>query len=202
MTLNLFGHDSPRLDLPDAEVQYFESVDLGITHDDLLEQLIAEVPWEQRTITVWGKTYPQPRLIAWYGDPGCGYTYSGIQLSPLPWTELLTEVKLAVEKTVGSPFNSALLNLYRNHRDSMGFHSDNEPELGPNPIIASLSLGAERVFTLKHRSKTVPSTRLTLGSGTVLLMAGETQRYWVHGINKQTKPCGPRVNITFRRILT
>ena len=198
----LFWEERPRrLDLPDAEVVYHECVELPDAPDHLLQRLTTETPWEQRTIRLWGKEYLQPRLIAWYGDPDCDYSYSGTNLSPTPWTGLIRELKEVAEAVAGEPFNSALLNLYRDHRDSMGLHSDDEPELGPSPTIASLSLGAERVFVLKHREKRIQPVRIRLASGSLLLMKGETQRFWKHGIHKQTKPCGPRLNITFRRIV-
>ncbi|MBC7816511.1 MAG: alpha-ketoglutarate-dependent dioxygenase AlkB [Planctomycetaceae bacterium] len=200
--MNLFQSRSPiRIEIPDADVLYFEAPDLGVSSREALERLLREVPWEQRTITVWGKAHLQPRLIAWYGDPGTTYSYSRIQLAPRPWTDWLMHLKVAVENAVASRFNSALLNLYRDHRDSMGFHSDDEPELGPHPTIASLSFGAERVFLLKHRAGASGTVRLKLASGSLLLMKGKTQAHWQHGINKQATPCGPRVNVTFRQIL-
>jgi alkylated DNA repair dioxygenase AlkB len=169
----------------------------------VMADLIDEVPWRAESIVVWGRTYAQPRLIAWYGDAGMIYTYSGIQLTPLPWTPALLDVKSRVEAVTGTDFNSVLLNYYRDHRDSMGLHSDDEPELGERPILASLSLGEERTFILKHkRDKALKPVRLRLASGSLLLMKGDTQRYWKHGIDKEKHPCGPRVNLTFRRILT
>ena len=168
-----------------------------------MRHLIDEVPWRAESIVVWGKTYPQPRLIAWYGDNGMSYTYSGIRLEPLPWTQTLSDIKRRVEAVARTDFNSVLLNYYRDHRDSMGLHSDDEPELGEQPILASLSLGEERTFILKHKGeKDLKPVRLKLASGSLLLMKGETQRYWKHGIDKETRPFGPRVNLTFRRILT
>jgi len=203
MTLHLFESKHPiKLDMPDADVWYFEKLDVGLSQEEVLERLISDVPWEQRTVTLWGKQRPQPRMIAWYGDPGCDYSYSGIHLKPLRWTELLCSLKQSVEAAADFSVNSGLLNLYRDHRDSMGFHSDDEPELGPRPTIASLSLGADRTFVLKHKSKQVKPVRLRLESGSLLLMKGDTQRHWLHGINKQTAPCGPRVNLTFRHILS
>jgi len=151
---------------------------------------------------LWGKQYLQPRLTAWFGDEGCTYTYSGIRLEPLPWTKVLFDLKREVESIAAAPFNSVLLNYYRNERDSMGLHSDDEPELGRNPVIASVSLGAERTFVMKHkRRKDVPRVRLPLASGSLLLMKGETQHNWRHGLAKETGPCAARVNLTFRRIL-
>jgi alkylated DNA repair dioxygenase AlkB len=147
--------------------------------------------------------YSQPRLVAWYGDRGSDYTYSGIKLTPRPWTDLLRDIKKRVETVSATAFNSVLLNYYRDNRDSMGFHSDDEPELGVRPIIASLSFGEERTFVLKHKvNKLAKPVRLRLESGSLLLMKGETQRYWKHGIAKTSRPCGPRINLTFRRIVS
>jgi alkylated DNA repair dioxygenase AlkB len=141
-------------------------------------------------------------LIAWYGDRGSTYTYSGITLTPLCWTELLLDIKRRVEVVAQASFNSVLLNYYRDNRDSMGFHSDDEPELGDRPAIASLSLGEERTLILKHKlNKLFKPMRLRLASGSLLLMKGQTQTCWKHGIAKETRRCGPRVNLTFRRIV-
>lgn len=190
-----------QIPMPDADVYYSRDFKLGHPHDAILHQLINDVPWRQERIVVWGKEYAQPRLIAWYGDPGSSYTYSGITLEPTPWTGLLLEMKRRVEAIAADTFNSVLLNYYRDNRDSMGFHSDDEPELGARPVIASLSFGEERTFIMKHRlDKSAKPVRLRLASGSLLLMKGETQRYWKHGIAKETRPCGPRVNLTFRRI--
>lgn len=196
------GDDLWLLPIPCAEVCYLAHIRLEEPYRALLRRLIGETPWRAEEITVWGKRHVQPRLTAWYGDPGSRYRYSGIDLEPLPWTETLQSIRLAVEKTADASFNSVLLNYYRDHRDSMGFHSDDEPELGREPVIASLSLGETRTLILKHRQrKDVELVRLPLESGSLLLMKGETQRNWKHGIAKQTRPCGPRVNLTFRRIL-
>ena len=144
--------------------------------------------------------FPAP-FVAWYGDSNSIYTYSGIKLAPLPWTDLLLQIKRRVEAAAVSSFNSVLLNYYRDNRDSMGFHSDDEPELGLRPTIASLTLGDERRFVLKHkRNGFVKPVRLRLASGSLLLMKGDTQQYWKHGIAKETRVCGPRINLTFRRI--
>jgi alkylated DNA repair dioxygenase AlkB len=187
----------------DAEVYYLRHLPLAEPPHIVMGQLIDEIPWRSENIVVWGKTYPQPRLIAWYGDVGKNYTYSGINLRPLPWTRALLDIKSRVEAVTRTDLNSVLVNYYRDHRDSMGLHSDDEPELGAQPILASLSLGEERTFILKHRhDRTLKPVRLKLASGSLLLMKGETQRYWKHGIDKETRPCGPRVNLTFRRIVT
>ena len=190
-----------RIPMQDAEVYYLRELFLAQTAEAIMNQLINEVRWRAENIVVWGKTYPQPRLTAWYGDNGINYTYSGIQLVALPWTDTLIDIKNRIEKFAGTDFNSVLLNYYRSHRDSMGLHSDDEPELGRRPIIASLSLGEQRTLVLKHKTKIdLKSVRLKLASGSMLLMKGDTQHYWKHGIEKEKRPCGPRVNLTFRRV--
>jgi alkylated DNA repair dioxygenase AlkB len=205
VTADLFPTDESleHILMKDAEVYYLPHLPLSQAPDIMLRRLIDEVVWRAESIVVWGRTYPQPRLIAWYGDAGKNYTYSGIQLTPLPWTQALLDIKSRVEAVVRTDFNSVLVNYYRDHRDSMGMHSDDEPELGKRPILASLSLGEERTFILKHkRDKALKPVRLKLASGSLLLMKGDTQRYWKHGIDKENRPCGPRVNLTFRRIRT
>lgn len=189
------------LHLPDADVSYLETMHLGASADVLMGRLIDEIEWRHEDITLFGKTVKQPRLTAWYGDQGMTYSYSNLSLDPHPWTPLLADLKARVEAELGTTFNSALLNLYRGDRDSIGFHADNERELGPKPLIASLSLGQIRTFILKHkRDKSIPPCKIQLGSGSLLVMAGNTQSNWVHGIEKESKPCGPRINITFRTI--
>lgn len=176
-------------------------MDLGADPDLILKELIEQIPWRTETINLMGKEYRQPRLAAWFGDAGASYTYSGLSLEPLPWTDLLSRLRGRVEALAGASFNSVLLNYYRNHRDSMGMHSDDEPELGQNPTIASVSLGERRTLVLKHKfRKELKPVHLPLDSGSLLLMKGATQHNWKHGINKVSSPCGPRVNLTFRRI--
>ena len=191
-----------RIAIEDAELYYWSDLLPQTDRDAILHQLIKDTPWRQESVAVWNKTYLQPRLTAWYGDPDSYYTYSGISLAPIPWTDLLLEIKERVETVTSASFNSVLLNYYRDNRDSMGLHSDDERELGPKPIIASVSLGEERRLIMKHRSNTAAKpTRLRLTSGSLLLMKGDTQKYWKHGIAKETRRCGPRVNLTFRRIV-
>jgi alkylated DNA repair dioxygenase AlkB len=188
--------------LPGADVSYLRAFNIGLPPMEMLRALIAETPWRQEDVKVWGKTFRQPRLVAWYGDPGHGYSYSGISLNPLPWTDRLSDIKARVEQLVPTRFNSVLLNYYRDQNDSMGMHSDDEKELGPRPTIASISLGAERSFLLK--SKIDPDAKLVklpLASGSLLLMRGDTQTNYKHGIGKESRPLGPRVNLTFRVIV-
>ncbi len=190
-----------RLPVADAELLLWRRVEFG-DEGILLRQLIEETPWRSEHVTVWGKTYLQPRMVAWYGGNALSYSYSGIVLKALPWTPALLAIREKVDALCGVSFNSTLLNYYRDHRDSMGFHSDDEPELGPTPIIASVTFGETRPFVLKHkRRKDVKDIRLLLPSASLLLMRGATQANWRHGLPKLTQPCGPRVNLTFRQIL-
>ncbi|HEY0685226.1 MAG TPA: alpha-ketoglutarate-dependent dioxygenase AlkB [Steroidobacter sp.] len=204
MTRDLFATGALEpLDIPDADIYYSPNVGLGADPDSILEELVEQIPWRTETINLWGKDYQQPRLAAWFGDADARYTYSGLSLDPLPWTSLLSMLRNHVEALAGATFNSVLLNYYRDHRDSMGMHSDDEPELGTNPIIASVSLGAQRTLVLKHKhKKELKSVLLPLDHGSLLLMKGATQHNWKHGINKVSQPCGPRVNLTFRRIFS
>lgn len=168
----------------------------------LLNQLLIETPWQQDFITVFGKRVAQPRLSAWFGDPEAHYSYSGIQLQPRPWSPLLAEIRYRMEQASGQRFNSVLLNYYRDGRDGMGWHSDDEPSLGTNPVIASLSLGATRRFRLRHRFLAHEKTReIALSSGSVLIMEGATQHAWQHCVPKESAITGARINLTFRQIL-
>ncbi len=190
-----------RLPLADGDLLLWPQVDLGYPSDSLLRQLIDDTEWRQEQITVFGKPYLQPRLSAWHGD--LSYRYSGIRLEPLAWTPILRHIKSRVENLTDLKFNSVLLNYYRDENDGMGMHSDDERELGQRPAIASLSLGEARDFVLKHRfRKDLGTVKLPLSAGSLLLMQGDTQRYWRHGINKLRRPCGPRLNLTFRRIIS
>lgn len=205
MTDDLFGDDRrfARVPMPDADVLLQRSFDLGAPPDDVFARLLAETPWRSETVTLWGKTYVQPRLLAWYGDEGASYVYSGTRYDPLPWTPLLADLRERVQQAAGLRFNSVLLNYYRDHRDSMGMHSDDEPELGREPAIASLSLGEMRTLVFRHKTdKAVKSWSLPLPSGSLLVMKGRTQHAWQHGISKRSTPCGPRVNLTFRYLVT
>ena len=170
---------------------------LALSNAEVFESLLHETPWREESVFVYGKRHLQPRLTAWYGD--ASYAYSGLRLEPLRWTALLLEIRAAVEAACGRRFNSVLLNRYRNERDSMGMHSDDEAELGNDPVIASLSYGATRTFILRHK-RDKRTVRLPLEDGSLLLMGGQLQRNWLHGINKSTRPLGERLNLTFRYI--
>jgi alkylated DNA repair dioxygenase AlkB len=165
-------------------------------HQSLFDRLREEINWEQHEITVFGRTMPIPRLTAWVGD--AAYRYSGIVNQPIPWTATLTGLRERLEQQVGAGFNSCLANLYRDGSDSMGFHSDDEPELGPEPTIASISLGARRRFVLRHR---VSGERWSwdLGAGDLLVMRNESQQNYAHAVPKTAREVGPRMNLTFRQ---
>jgi alkylated DNA repair dioxygenase AlkB len=191
------------ISMPDADVSILHEIEMPLSYDLMLQKLIDQTIWRQESVQIYGKKYQQPRLVSLYGDPGKRYDYSGISLHPLPWTDLLREIKRRIEDCTDATFNAVFLNLYRDHNDSMGFHSDDEKELGQNPVIASLTFGATRTFLMKHKfQKDLPPFKVPLAAGTVLLMKGPTQHNWKHGINKQTAPCGPRVNLTFRTLLS
>lgn len=162
--------------------------------------LLQHIKWEQYHIKMFGKTLPQPRLTAWYGEVDAAYSYSGLQLKPLPFTPLLTDLKNSIEAFTKQSFNSVLLNLYRNEQDSMGWHSDDEKELGEKPFIASLSLGSSRIFQLKHKTDKALKGKLELSNGSLLCMGGTLQKHWQHAIPKSSVTCGARINLTFRKI--
>lgn len=190
------------LQLEDGELYFSQNPALPLPPAELFSRLLQETPWRRESISLFGKTHWQPRLLAWYGEPQARYRYSGTVYEPLPWTPLLAQLRLCMQELCQVQFNSVLLNYYRDQHDSMGMHADDELELGPRPLIASLSLGAARTLIFKHkRRKELPPLRVALGGGSLLLMAGDTQRNWLHGINKQSRFCGPRINLTFRQIV-
>ncbi len=170
--------------------------------DAYLAALLEDVAWEQQIIRIGGRRVASPRLSAWYGDPGARYAYSGLSLEPLPWFPLLAEIKGEVEAASGAAFNSVLANLYRDGADSMGWHSDDEPELGERPVIASASFGATRRFLLRHRQRReIEPVAVPLSHGSLLVMKGNTQANWRHQLPKMRKLGEPRVNLTFRTII-
>lgn len=188
-------------DLVDAEVSHYPGFLRDAERQSIFDQLRDTTPWEQHVVRLFGRSHPAPRLSAWYGDPDATYTYSGLQLSPQPWTPLLNQLRQRVSTLTSKPFNSALLNYYRDGADGMGWHSDDEPELGRDPCIASLSLGSERRFLLRHKTQSnLPTSQYLLGDGNLLIMQGKTQHYWKHQIPKTRRPVGPRINITFRYV--
>lgn len=169
---------------------------------ELFARLRDELAWEQSRIKIFGRSHLIPRLNAWYADPGLTYTYSRKTFEPNAWTDTLMDVRRRVEATTGHTFNSVLANLYRDGQDSNGWHSDDEPELGRNPVIASVSLGGERKFHLKHkRRKELDTVKLVLDPGSLLLMTGATQHNWKHQVPKTKRSVQPRINLTFRTIV-
>jgi alkylated DNA repair dioxygenase AlkB len=197
---SLFPTEKIHFDLPDAIIEYYSNFFHTSRADELFEQLKNEIPWQQDDITVFGKTYPQPRLTALFGNEGKPYAYSNIIMQPNAWTPLLVFIKEEVEQVSGEKFTTVLLNYYRDGKDSNGWHADNERELGRNPVIASVSFGAERAFHLQHNTIKEQKLKITLEHGSLLLMKGTTQHFWKHQIPKTTKEIGTRINLTFRFI--
>jgi alkylated DNA repair dioxygenase AlkB len=196
----LFNTEPLILNLPDAEIIYYPEFFDKEQADKIYSELLQEIAWQQDLITVFGKTHPQPRLTALYGNEGKPYSYSNITMQPHPWNTLLQKIKYHIETTAECQFTTVLLNQYRDGKDSNGWHADNEKELGTNPIIASLSFGTERVFQLKHNTIANAKKNIVLEHGSLLLMKGRTQHFWKHQIPKTAKPIGNRINLTFRSI--
>jgi alkylated DNA repair dioxygenase AlkB len=187
--------------LPDGDVSYLPDFLPADVADRVLAQIHAEAQWEQHRVRVCGREYECPRLSAWYGDAGAVYRYSGQTLWPRPWTPAIYEIRERVETLLAERFDGVLLNLYRDGRDGMGWHSDDERELGESPTIASVSLGAARRFRLRHRSRPdVAPCEWNLGHGSLIVMRGPTQRYWRHCVPKTRRPVGERVNLSFRAV--
>lgn len=191
----------------DGQVTYIPHFMEGAEAEALFHILLEAVPWEHDVLHLFGKTITTERKVAWYGDPSAVYRYSGSTKKPFPWTQDLLRLKHAVEQLSGGRLNACLLNLYHHAGEGMSWHSDNEAELGPHPLIVSISLGAERRFSFKHKIK---GTRIDilLESGSALLMAGSTQQHWLHALPKSkaspTTLFGTpqeRINLTFRLIV-
>ena len=193
---------SRQLPMQDARVEYLPGFLDASEADAICAALRDELRWEQHHVRIVGKTIPSPRLSAWYGDEGLSYAYSGMRLRAEGWTPTLAGLRDRLEALLGQRFNTVLANLYRSGADSMGVHADDEPELGPRPVIASVSLGAARRFAFAHKARKAEPCRVELEHGSLLLMAGDTQRHWRHGIAKTKKPVGERINLTFRTIVS
>ena len=168
--------------------------------DDLMESVLREISWRDDKITMFGKQMSQPRKVAWYGEKDICYTYSGIKMFANYWSPTLKLLQLQLSKQTGHTFNSVLVNLYRNGEDYMSWHSDDEAELGSNPVIASLSLGASRDILFRSKSDRSNKLKLQLENGSLLLMQGEIQTYWQHMLPKRKRVQGARLNLTFRKI--
>ena len=191
--------EAEQIVLPDAELLLWRQIDLHRPLAELRQRLLDELYWQQTPIRIYGREVMQPRLTAWYGD--AAYRYSGVTHEPMPWHPLLSDIKAMVEQYSASTFNSVLCNYYRSGQDSMGWHSDNEPELGSEPVIASLSFGVARRFVLQHKKDKSLQWQCSLGEGDLLLMRGATQRFYRHCVPKTAKTTDLRINLTFRRII-
>jgi len=189
------------IQLRDGELLFFPEFFSAEESSDHFENLIRTIAWKQDEIRMFGKLLPIPRLQAWYGDEKKTYTYSGIKMTPHSWTKTLLDIKYRIESVCSESFSSVLLNRYRNGRDSMGWHADDEKELGQNPIIASVNFGATRAFQMRRKDDHQEKHVLELGSGSLLIMQGSTQHFWQHQIPKTAKDVGERINLTFRRII-
>lgn len=197
----LFNNDSQNILPFDGEVEYFPQFFTQEESRDYFNDLLLNINWKQEPIIIYGREVMQPRLTAWYGDAGKSYSYSGITMHPYQWTEALLAIKQKVEETAKVSFNSALLNQYRDGKDSVGWHRDNEKDLGINPIIASVSFGATRTFQFRNYKDKKITRSIELTNGSLVLMKGVTQHHWEHQIPKTTRVLSNRINITFRVIV-
>ena len=184
----------------DGDVHYFPGFISRSEADSIFDELVKTLDWQTEELSLYGKRILVPRLVAWYGDRGAVYRYSGARHEPLPWSPLLLALRERVAGLVPCSFHSVLANYYRDGNDSMGWHADKEPELGINPVIASLSFGAARLFKLQH-TKTKQVVDIVLEPGSLLLMRGSLQHHWRHCLPKTRQPVSGRVNLTFRRII-
>ncbi len=196
---DLLGGTPEKIALAGGELRFWPAFLTPDAAAQLCAELLAETPWVQSHLVIAGREIPIPRLNTWYGDPGADYSYSGARMTRQPWPPALKRLKCGVEAHCATRFNSALLNLYRDGNDSVAWHSDDEPELGPEPLIATLSLGALRTLELRAKADRT-RLRLPLPAGSLLLMAGALQHGWQHRIAKTTLAVGPRISITWRRV--
>ena len=188
------------IEAEEAEIYLIESFISANEANEIFQELRNHTLWRKDKITVFGKEYDQPRLTAWYATNEKSYSYSGIQMNPHPFTDLLKDLARRIEDASGIKFNTCLFNLYRDGKDSNGWHADDEKELGQNPPIASLSFGATRKFKMRKKDNHQQKIDLHLSNGSLLLMLGETQHKWQHQIPKTKKEVGERINLTFRII--
>jgi alkylated DNA repair dioxygenase AlkB len=187
---------------PSGRVDYWPTVLESGESLRLLGKLEAELCWQQLPVQLFGRSIPQPRLTAFYGDAGVRYRYSGLTLDARGWTPELQQISQVITQYCGRRFNSVLCNLYRDGNDYMGWHADDEAELGPNPAIASVSFGAARRFVLKPREGSSERREFLLSSGSLLVMSGDLQRHWLHQLPKARRVKGTRINLTFRQIIS
>lgn len=202
MNLDLFSSDNEgqTIDIPDGNLFIYPNFYDAVEADKYFQQLLQTISWRQEKISMYGKTHNVPRLSAWYGDEGKIYQYSGIRTEAIQWTALLLAIKEKIETVSDYKFNSVLVNQYRNGKDGVAWHSDDEPELGKNPVIASLSFGEERLFQLKHKRNKNLKKSFTLPHGSLLVMGENTQLNWLHQLPKSQRSMEPRINLTFRLV--
>ena len=168
--------------------------------DALLIELRSVIAWEQHYVRLFGRSVASPRRSCWIGDAGASYRYSGTRFEPRPWPQAVMPLRLALQRECAAPFNSVLANWYRDGNESMGWHADDETELGPRPLIASLSLGATRRFMMRRKSDHRDRRELWLAHGDLLLMRDDSQQVWQHALPKAPGSAGDRINLTFRQI--
>jgi alkylated DNA repair dioxygenase AlkB len=197
--MNLFESPSPQ-SLPGADLLFYPNWIKPGFADSLLKILRENIIWECHRIKIFGREVDSPRLSCWIGDAGASYVYSQTRFEPHPWAPELQALRLRLQSEFESGFNSVLANLYRNGQDSMGWHSDDERELGKQPVIASISLGATRRFSFKAKTEAAKAVHLELPHGSLLLMRGDTQKNYRHALAKTSKPVGERINLTYRNI--
>lgn len=198
--LDMFGQEGKSPGLPENILKYFPELFSITENSTFFDKLIDTICWEQRVVSIYGKKVITPRLTAWYGEHGKSYAYSGNRFNPLPWTKELLNIKERIEPLTAVTFNSVLLNYYRDGNDSVSWHSDNEAELGVQPVIGSVSFGQIRRFDIRQKNNHEQKFSIRLGSGSLLLMTGDLQQNWEHRIAKSTSVMGARVNLTFRII--
>jgi len=192
---------SQRIDLGDADLCEHREAFSREESESYFNILFKDINWQSAAIRIAGRLIPIPRLQCWVADPGCSYTYSGITMEPESWSQELLQIRSRVEALAGQSFNAVLINLYRSGNDSVSWHADDEPELGPNPVVASVSYGASRPFELKHRHSD-EKIRLMLTDGSVLVMGKTLQNNWLHQLPKVRSLKDSRINLTFRRVVS
>jgi alkylated DNA repair dioxygenase AlkB len=199
---SIFGNESNMLEivLDHGILQYYPQFFPAAESNRLFQLLSEQTPWKQESMRMYGREVLFPRLMAWYGDAASSYSFSGNTFAPLPWTPTLLDIRKKISAPASASFNSVLLNYYRSGNDSMGWHADDEPELGKNPVIASVNFGAERRFLLRYKQDHSIKQEIQLQHGSLLIMKGELQHYWEHQVPKTAKPVTGRINLTFRYI--
>lgn len=195
------SHNCITPNLPDADIQLYPNFLTPQFALNLFEVFKNKIPWRHDPVKVFGKTYMQPRLTSLHGTTIQSYGYSNLRMHPKPMTPEMFDLMTRINQLNSTSFNIVLLNMYRDGNDSNGWHADNEKELGQNPVIASISLGASRIFKLKHRHDKYLTHQMLLENGSLLMMSGQTQHHWLHHIPKTKKQIGTRINLTFRKVL-